>query len=101
MARRRQCHERATMRDPFSRVALVAPPGPNFPTHRSARSGRTRPRPCMKRAMGPPKRTDQETLKRLLDSGKLDAAEGTEIQQALDGLLAGKEVTGPQRLRAS
>jgi hypothetical protein len=51
--------------------------------------------------MGPPKRTDQETLRRLLDSGKLDAAEGTEIQQALDGLLAGKEVTGQQRLRAS
>jgi len=51
--------------------------------------------------MGPPKRTDQETLRRLLDSGKLDAAEGTEIQSALDGLLAGKEVTGQQRLRAS
>ena len=31
--------------------------------------------------MGPPKRTDQETLRRLLDSGKLDAA--TELMEVI------------------
>jgi hypothetical protein len=48
-----------------------------------------------------PKRTDEQTLQRLLTSGKLTAVETADIQGSYDAVLAGKELDSNQRLRAN
>jgi len=48
-----------------------------------------------------PKRTDKETLERLLASGKLTPIETTDIQQSHDAVAAGNELDAHQRLRAN
>ena len=52
-------------------------------------------------AARPPKRTDKETLERLLASDKLTTVETTDIQQSHDAVVAGKELDAQQRLRAN
>lgn len=51
--------------------------------------------------MLPPKRTDKETLDRLLASGKLNPAENADIQRSLNAVVAGKELDGHERKRAT
>ena len=48
-----------------------------------------------------PKRTDKETLERLLASDKLTPVETTDIKQSHDAVVAGKELDAHQRLRAN
>jgi hypothetical protein len=48
-----------------------------------------------------PKRTDKQTLERLLASGKLNPLETADIQGSYDAVLAGKELDSNQRLRAN
>jgi hypothetical protein len=48
-----------------------------------------------------PKRTDKQTLQRLLASGKLTPVEAADVQGTYDAVLAGKELDSNQRLRAN
>ncbi|MGO9836493.1 MAG: hypothetical protein ACLP1X_20035 [Polyangiaceae bacterium] len=45
-----------------------------------------------------PKRTDKQTLQRLLASGKLTPVEAADVQGTYDAVLAGKELDSNQRL---
>jgi hypothetical protein len=47
------------------------------------------------------RRTDKETLERLLASGKLTLAEAAEVQSLHDAVAAGRELDPAQRLKAN
>jgi hypothetical protein len=49
----------------------------------------------------PPKRTDKETLERLLASEKLTPVESSDIQRSLDAVVSGKELHMDQRQRST
>jgi hypothetical protein len=48
-----------------------------------------------------PSRTDNETLQRLLESGKLTPVETADIQRSYDAVVAGAELDPAQRMKAN
>jgi hypothetical protein len=48
-----------------------------------------------------PKRTDNETLERLLASGKLTLFEAADVQRIVDAVAAGRELDSAQRQKAN
>jgi hypothetical protein len=48
-----------------------------------------------------PKRTDKETLERLLASGTLTLMEAADVQRIVDAVAAGRELDSAQRQRAN